>query len=64
MPDPAAYYDTSEQNPHNPDSPPQVVAFGPQTTDEMCFCFFRYIVDSERLTEGVAVEDDPLEFTL
>jgi hypothetical protein len=60
----SAYYDNSEQNPHNPNSPPQVVTFGPQTTDEMCFCFFRYTVDRERLTEGVAVEDDPLEIAL
>lgn len=34
-----AYYDNSAANPNNPNSPPRVVTFGQQTTDEMCFGF-------------------------
>lgn len=29
-------YDNSDANPHNPNSPPKPVHFGPNTTDEMC----------------------------
>jgi hypothetical protein len=56
-----AYYDNSADNLHNPNRPPEPVVYGPQTTDEMCFCFFQYTVDSERLTEGRRVENDGLE---
>jgi hypothetical protein len=31
-----AVYDNSESNPNNPWSPPRMVAWGEQTTDEMC----------------------------
>jgi peroxiredoxin len=34
-----AYYDNSEGNPNNPFSPPRLVTFGEQTTNEMCFVF-------------------------
>lgn len=47
-----AHYDNSTNNPHNPNSPPKRVHFGEQTTDEMCFAFFSYTVDSEHLTKG------------
>lgn len=31
-----AFYDNSEANPHNPNSPPKEVRFGESTADEMC----------------------------
>ena len=34
-----ALYDNSAANPNNPNSPPRLVTFGEQTTDEMCFVF-------------------------
>ncbi len=34
-----AVYDNSANNPNNPFSPPQLVTFGEQTTNEMCFVF-------------------------
>jgi thiol-disulfide isomerase/thioredoxin len=34
-----AFYDNSEKNPLNPNSPPKPVRLGEQTTDEMCFVF-------------------------
>ncbi len=34
-----AIYDNSSGNPNNPNNPPQVVTFGEQTTNEMCFVF-------------------------
>jgi hypothetical protein len=43
--DVAAYYDNSAENPHNPNTPPQIVRFGQQTTDEMCFIFFGATAD-------------------
>jgi mono/diheme cytochrome c family protein len=56
-----AYYDNSIRNPNNPNKPPQTVTFGPQSTDEMCFCFFRYTVDRERLTQNHPVNNDGIE---
>jgi peroxiredoxin len=35
-----AIYDNSDKNPNNPFSPPRMVKFGEQTTDEMCYVFF------------------------
>lgn len=34
-----AFYDNSAGNPRNPNSPPQPVSWGEQTTDEMCLAF-------------------------
>jgi hypothetical protein len=34
-----AFYDNSEKNPLNPNSPPRPVRLGEETTDEMCFVF-------------------------
>jgi hypothetical protein len=34
-------YDNSRKNPFNPSDPPQVVRFGEQTTNEMCFGFLQ-----------------------
>ena len=33
-----AFYDNSQDNPKNPNSPPKMVRWGEQTTDEMCLC--------------------------
>jgi len=41
-----AHYDNSEDNPFNPSSPPRIVTFGEETTDEMCFCFCLIATDS------------------
>jgi hypothetical protein len=35
-----AVFDNSDKNPNNPNHPPQLVTFGEQTTNEMCFIFF------------------------
>jgi mono/diheme cytochrome c family protein len=34
-------YDNSRNNPYNPSDPPQLVRFGEQTTNEMCFGFLQ-----------------------
>jgi hypothetical protein len=34
-----AYFDNSDKNPNNPFSPPRLVTFGEQTTNEMLFVF-------------------------
>ncbi len=44
-----AYYDNSENNPHQPVHPPQAVTFGEDTTDEMCFAFLSLTPDDEHL---------------
>lgn len=53
-----AHYDNSTANPHNPSNPPKAVVFGEQTTNEMCFAFFTYTIDSEHLTQGISGGDD------
>ena len=47
-----ATYDNSATNPRNPSSPPKLVTWGEQTTDEMCLAFLFYTVDAEHLTPG------------
>jgi hypothetical protein len=44
--DMTARYDNSTNNPANPNSPPQRVAWGEGTTDEMCICFLQLAVDN------------------
>lgn len=41
-----AYYDNSENNPQNPSSPPKLVRWGEQTTDEMCLLGLQLTADS------------------
>lgn len=41
-----AVYDNSADNPHNPNSPPQRVTWGEQTTDEMCLVSVQLTTDS------------------
>jgi hypothetical protein len=42
-----AVYDNSADNPANPNDPPQLVQFGEQTTDEMCFLFLTVAFDNK-----------------
>src|SRR5205814_1079480 len=44
-------YDNSTGNPRNPNSPPKVVRWGENTTDEMCITFIRVTVDQEHLAD-------------
>ena len=39
-----AHFDNSAENPANPHSPPKVVSWGEQTTDEMCIGIFEFVV--------------------
>jgi mono/diheme cytochrome c family protein len=43
-----AFYDNSEDNPANPSSPPKLVRWGEQTTDEMFICFFLVSTDKPK----------------
>ena len=45
-----ATYDNSVHNPRNPNSPPKLVTWGEQTTDEMCIAFLHYTLDREHLS--------------
>lgn len=42
-----AHFDNSAENPANPNSPPQAVRWGEQTTDEMCIGFLQMTYDAE-----------------
>jgi peroxiredoxin len=55
-----ATYDNSAANPRNPNSPPKLVSWGEQTTDEMCIAFLHYTLDREHL----AVRDQPTASTV
>ena len=44
-----ATYDNSVRNLRNPNSPPKLVTWGEQTTDEMCIAFLHYTLDREHL---------------
>ncbi len=52
-----AHYDNSTANPNNPNSPPKLVTWGEQTTDEMSLCFFGYTVDRENIPAGITVPE-------
>ena len=39
-----AHFDNTAENPANPHSPPKVVSWGDQTTDEMCIGIFEFVV--------------------
>jgi len=56
-----SHYNNSADNPRNPNTPPKLVTWGEQTTDEMCIAFLTYTVDAEHITKGVTVEDQGLE---
>jgi peroxiredoxin/mono/diheme cytochrome c family protein len=40
-----AYYDNSEKNPRNPNSPPKPVTWGEKTSDEMCLALMSVVGD-------------------
>ena len=42
-----AYYDNTTSNPLNPHTPPKRVTFGEETTDEMCFAFIEFTIDTD-----------------
>jgi mono/diheme cytochrome c family protein len=44
-----AHYDNSAGNPVNPNTPPRLVHWGEQTTDEMCLAFVTFTLDKEHL---------------
>jgi len=58
-----AHYDNSPKNRKNPNHPPRLVTWGPQTTDEMCMVFVAYTLDSEHLAQvdHPVSPSDPLE---
>jgi hypothetical protein len=45
-----SYYDNSAGNPLNPNNPPKPVAWGEQTTDEMCVLFLEVSLDAQNRT--------------
>jgi len=47
-----AFYDNSENNFRNPNTPPRAVSWGEKTTDEMCIAFIGVTLDSEDLILG------------
>jgi len=51
-----AFYDNSENNWRNPNSPPKAVSWGEQTTNEMCIAFLGVTLDAEDLTKGQTVD--------
>ena len=54
-----AIYDNSAGNPNNPNSPPKVVTFGEQTTNEMLFGFLGMTSDSKaRISVGRSAPPD------
>jgi hypothetical protein len=55
-----AYYDNSPGNRNNPNRPPRLVTWGPQTTDEMCIAFLSYTLDSEQLSRATP-DGSPLD---
>jgi hypothetical protein len=42
----AAYFDSSEDNPRNPNRPPRRVRDGVNTDDEMCACHLEFLPDN------------------
>jgi len=51
--DVVAHYNNTADNPRNPNTPPKLVKWGEQTTDEMCIAFVSYTIDDEHLIKGV-----------
>jgi hypothetical protein len=55
-----AHFDNTAENPANPHSPPKVVSWGDQTTDEMCIGIFEFVVaDEGGPRPGPGKEDAP-----
>ena len=45
-----AFYDNSEANWRNPNTPPKAVSWGEATTDEMAIAFLGFTVDGENVS--------------
>ena len=45
-----AHFDNTAENPANPHSPPKVVSWGDQTTDEMCIGIFEFVVAEKEVS--------------
>jgi hypothetical protein len=52
-----AHYDNTANNPHNPNKPPKVVAWGTATTDEMCIGFIVLAKKNQDLTRPGEKDD-------
>ena len=52
-----AHYDNSSKNPHNPNKPPKLITWGPQTTDEMCIGFLTAVKKGQDLTRPGEKDD-------
>jgi hypothetical protein len=53
-----SYYDNSANNPLNPNNPPKPVAWGEQTTDEMCVVFLEVSLDAQnRIPSSPAINN-------
>jgi len=57
--DVVAHYDNTTDNPRNPNTPPKLVKWGEQTTDEMCIAFVSYTIDDEHLIKGITGSSAP-----
>lgn len=57
--DVVAHYDNTADNPRNPNTPPKLVKWGEQTTDEMCIAFVSYTIDDEHLIKGITGSSAP-----
>ncbi len=44
------FFDNSAANPNNPNSPPKIVRWGEETTDEMALAFIGFTLDAETLS--------------
>ena len=51
----SAYYDNSENNLRNPNSPPRAVSWGEATTDEMCIAFIGVTLDGATTNANMTV---------
>jgi len=64
-----AYYDNTDDNPHNPSSPPKMVTVGESTLNEMMLCFFGFLpykagdenLDLNALTEVSGVDPGSMD---
>ncbi|MBL8207953.1 MAG: hypothetical protein JNM09_27210 [Blastocatellia bacterium] len=52
------YFDNSTSNPNNPNTPPKIVRWGEETTDEMALAFIGFTLDSETLATSAPRLDE------
>jgi hypothetical protein len=56
-------YDNTEQNPHNPNNPPQIITVGTNSGDEMLYDSFQWLVyypGDENINIDSIIKSDPL----